>query len=714
MLRRISLIVLGLVTVLAVGTFSVVAQDAKAPASLSLDQMPPVSQPLDMSIFQVPEKATAAELLKFVEELQPKLPKPKTQVEMMQLMQAMVKTFETVADRVLAMDNAKPEEKSRAIEMKVVALSAKSQMDPNASKELDTYLDNLVKNAKDTKSKIQAYQVKYGALRSQFQGQQGAPDEGMVAKANALADEIMKEKDEELQVLGLEIKAETNLSASEKNPQALADLESFVDKLINDNAKSMRLRNKASEIKLICLASVVMKDPSKEEALDKYFKSLDLSKMTEESRAGLYQVRLQTLLNPQNKDPKAGEKAMEVVALLQKEKSPELQNMAVAVKSTVLRKAAEADPAKVDALFKYADEILANNPTEEQKSQVLGMRIQAYMLKVKSDPKAKDDLIAFLDKSIADKPDAKVLTQLAQIKLQLLVSQAVEDASKIAQAEKAVEEFKDLDGVKEIRRSAKAVIALTKVENIAKSKGSVAEFKKVCQSIKNLIDEDPSMAAMIPQLQKSIKEIGAANNDPKLFKDTLTDFIAYCKKADKPEAKEVAAAMEAVLALDSLTGKKLAFEGIVAGKKDNEKFATSSLNGKVFLVDIWSTNNRGYFESIEELKELHSGYKNKGFEIVGVNLDDNTQMLSQVMSVFAFDWNVISHKLTMDAKMEFPASVGKPADGSRILVDKDGTVLLVSSDLNEIKAMLTKMLGAPEKKAAPAKAAETTQPKESK
>lgn len=713
MLRRISLIVFGLFTVLAFGTYTVWAQDAprdaKAPATLSLDQMAPVPEPLDMSLFKLPEKASAAELLKFVEELQPKLPKPKNQIEMMQLMNAMVKTFETVADRVLAMDDVKADEKERAVQLKVVALTAKSQMDPGATKELDKYLDDLVKNAKDTKAKIQAYQVKYGALRSQSRD-----PEGVLAKGNALADEVMKEQDEELQVLGLEIKAETNLSASEKNPQALADLEKFVEGLINDTSKSARLRNKASEIKLICLASASMKDPTKEEALDKYFKSLDLSKMTEESRSGLYQVRLQTLLNPQNKDPKANDKAMEVVALLEKEKSAELQGMAIAVKSTVLRKMAEADASKVDALFKYADEILAKNPSEEQKSQVLGMKIQAFMIKVKSDPKAKDELIAFLDKSIAEKPAESVLTQLAQIKLQLLVSQAVEDPTKIVAAEKAIQEFATLEGVKEVLRSAKAVLCLTKVENLAKTKGTVAEFQAVCDSIKKLIDEDASMAALIPQLQKSIKEIGKANNDPELFKKTLTDFIAYCKKADKPETKEIAAAMEGILQLDSLTGKKLAFEGLVAGKKDNEKFSTDSLKGKVFLVDVWSTNNRGYFETVEELKELHSGYKNKGFEIVGVNLDDNTQMLSQVMSVFAFDWNVVSQKMTTDAKLKFPELFGKPADGSRILVGKDGTVVLVSNDLDEIKAKLTELLGSPEKKAEPAKDAKDAKDQTSK
>ena len=436
-------------------------------------------------------------------------------------------------------------------------------------------------------------------------------------------------------------------------------------------------------------------DAKKAKVLDDYFDELFKTKMSAESKSNIYKLRLQTLLDEKNTDPKAAEKALKVADIIAKEEDEELRNLSIAVKATALMKMAEKDKTKVDDVFKFADEIMAGKPTDSQKEQVVGMKVQAYLLKAQSEPKAYDDLLAYLDKTLAEKPKESLYNQLAEIKIQLLLHQLKKEAVKIEDAEKAVDAFAGVKGLEETVGTAKAVIAMFKVENLAKNNGKISDLNAVLADIKKYVEKDPSMVALLMQMKDSINKIGEANKDPELLTKVYTEFAEFCKKSDKEELKSAAKPLEDVLKMASLKGSELSFEGILAGAEKDKKFNTSSLKGKVILVDLWSSSNQEYFETLDGLKKLSLCYKDKDFAIVGVNFDQDMRIVSQIVKALELDWPLVSEKMTKDAKMTLPETLSPAADGSKIIIGKDGKVVLVSNKMEEIEAKLVELLGKP-------------------
>jgi cytochrome c biogenesis protein CcmG/thiol:disulfide interchange protein DsbE len=88
-------------------------------------------------------------------------------------------------------------------------------------------------------------------------------------------------------------------------------------------------------------------------------------------------------------------------------------------------------------------------------------------------------------------------------------------------------------------------------------------------------------------------------------------LVAACSKADQPETPPASGRVEvgqpapAYSAL-SVTGDSVSLAG---------------LRGKVVLMNVWATWCGPCRQEIPELRVLHTAYKDKGLELIGVSLD---------------------------------------------------------------------------------------------
>ena len=574
MIKRFYLCSLALLLSIAFGSSAALAQNqptdkkADVPAALSLDSLmsepsktlepPKAPEPLkiDESILTPPENATFDELFEFIDELQSKLPVPKSQQDRFTVVDAFSKTCLTVADKALAMELT-AEQRERAVQLKVVALTTRANIDDEAADQLNAFVDENLKSAKTDKELIKAYQLKLQVLASN--------EDEDEARANIakLADEMFALDKSELQVFSLEVRAQLFLMKVQRSGVFDKELLTFLESVINDEKRDQAVKEKALELKLVAcvIASEIEKekedaeqDKSYEEEAEKLFNdlltpgkySLDLRKMVS-------QLRVQTLLDPNTTDEKATEKLEALVAQLAKEEDKELYALGVAVKGELLLKAARNDKEAVAALTEYADKVYAESQDKEELlGQAIGLKIQSFNLQ-----EDRNGLLAFVEGELAKNPSEELRPKLDQVKLSVVTDMITKNPESFS---KHAEYVAELNKDKENAEAVSTIYVARFVGSVNKAlenNGSLDDFNAAVKQFKQDILECPSCVGGLLFARSSIVEVGRKNNKENLFDETFEDVLNFCKVADNEEVNAFAQQLEAYQAQMQTLQKQL-------------------------------------------------------------------------------------------------------------------------------------------------------------
>ncbi len=549
MLKRISLLALGLAGALALESTPLFAQDASAdrPAALSLDGLmgeeeAPAAPKFDKSVLEAPKDATPDELFAFVDGLQEKLPQPKSQEELFQLVDALSEAYLKIADQILAAKDLTAEQKERATQLKVVALTSRANVDPKAAEALNELVDETLKNAKTTDELVKAYQLKLQVI--------DASEEDPTAKIDALADEMLARSEEDLQVFAVEVKARSFLTATQASAVVDPSVFEFADKIVADAKRSAAVKEKALEMKLVALVVASELEKEKEEADRDAKYAAEAEKLFEELLDGdhslatkktAYQLRLQTLFEAQKQgDKTAADKLEKIVERLKKEEDAELQNLAVSVKGQLLINAARQDDAAVDALEKFADETLAlAQDKPELKTQAIGLKIQAFTLK-----KDLDAFLKFVDEQLAD-TDAELKSQLTRVKLSLIQQKVVEAPESFAQFEKYLEEAAADPALASAISQLYAARVAAQLNALAEKGATQANFDKFVADFKAEIEKRPESLTALLMGRAALDQIGEQLKKPELFVETFDAIVAYCKESQNETLQTLAENLDA-------------------------------------------------------------------------------------------------------------------------------------------------------------------------
>ncbi|MCR5359168.1 MAG: TlpA family protein disulfide reductase [Thermoguttaceae bacterium] len=657
---------------------------------------------MELPDLTIPENATPAELLAFVEGIEQKLPQPKTEDEFVELIRKISAVYKEVAEKVLADETATDEQRAQATELKVVAYTAAAQMgEEGAAEALDAMVSEMLASAKTDEEKIQAYQVKLQAITAGAQGDPNAID-----KVAQLTDEVLSNKDsDELQVFGLELKAQEAFSRARGDEAKIGEFVEFLNGYIANADVSQRVREKAQELKLAALLIAAQSDASKDEEVDAYFDETLAGPLSPDTRQAFYQMRLQSLMAGDAMPGAAPKMSPEKLAKLDavadkllKEDSEDLKSMGYAVKATNLVQKAQDDPANIDAIFEFADKNLAGSPSETLKKQMTGLKIQGYMLKVQRDPAAAAEMLEFLDGELAGDANEETKTRLLTVKLQVLMMQVQTDPSYNEVLEKALEDAAQVEGLERLVQSGWGALYIGQIRNIAEKGGSTADFEAVIENIKAKMNESPILGFLVGNIKETIDTIGKNNNDPELTSRTFKDLIAAAEASENPMAKQVASNLQSMLDLAQIQGKPITIEGIEVGG-ENAKFSTADLAGKYFLIDVWSAKDQGYFETLEDLTALYKEFSPKGFEIVGINTDESAESIARAVDVLEMTWPVLSLPLSKDAGLDvLPEEFAALPAGTKVLVGPEGTVEIID-ELDNVRSYLDEKLGGAEQDA---------------
>jgi hypothetical protein len=212
----------------------------------------------------------------------------------------------------------------------------------------------------------------------------------------------------------------------------------------------------------------------------------------------------------------------------------------------------------------------------------------------------------------------------------------------------------------------------------------MANTKKWMSDLKSFLDKyprsDESPDALV-QLASGF-EFNAAEDEARTYYAQLARNFP----ATDPGKKAAGALMR----LD-LVGKPLVLKG--PGLKNEEIDSTTYL-GKVFLVAFWATFD-GVKRDLPDLKKVYEKYHPGGFDVIGVNLDNDRQDLEAFLKETPLPWPQIFEPGGMESRLA--VEYGIISLPTMILVDAKGKVLNRNIRTpSELDHLLEKLLAAKE------------------
>ncbi len=154
-----------------------------------------------------------------------------------------------------------------------------------------------------------------------------------------------------------------------------------------------------------------------------------------------------------------------------------------------------------------------------------------------------------------------------------------------------------------------------------------------------------------------------------------------------------------------LVGKPLEIEGDLV---DGKPIDWAAYKGKVVLIDFWATWCGPCVAELPNIKKNYAGYHSKGFDVVGVSLDDSKRDLERFIAVHQVPWAIMFSTDEKAAGLDHPLATKYGVMGIpvTILVGKDGNVIKMPAQGEALGEALEKLLGEPDKAAVAAFEAE--------
>jgi thiol-disulfide isomerase/thioredoxin len=178
------------------------------------------------------------------------------------------------------------------------------------------------------------------------------------------------------------------------------------------------------------------------------------------------------------------------------------------------------------------------------------------------------------------------------------------------------------------------------------------------------------------------------NGQADLAAAAIKELLPAFHSSTEPMLQRQTPLMEGIVRRLELVGKPFELEGTLL---DGSKFDWNNYRGKVVLVDFFQNSCLVCREEVPIVLQAYSAYKDQGFEVVGINLDEQPQLAAkyrkdtgfQFPTLFGDDMHAIALKYGV---MTLPRA---------ILIDQKGNVVSTVARGERLIQQLYELLGPP-------------------
>jgi thiol-disulfide isomerase/thioredoxin len=167
---------------------------------------------------------------------------------------------------------------------------------------------------------------------------------------------------------------------------------------------------------------------------------------------------------------------------------------------------------------------------------------------------------------------------------------------------------------------------------------------------------------------------------------------AAMEKSENPAFVKRAAKMIGAARMLRLPGKQIEVFGT---SPDGSEFSWASYRGKVVLVDFWASWCGPCIGELPNMKRNLTRYGDKGFSIVGINLDSTRNAFEKCIEEKEITWENLLGNADGAGGWDHPMATyyGISAIPTAILVDQEGKVVSLRARGKELDRLLEDILG---------------------